>query len=225
MTSEILVRRNRPQTSEETLATFKDARTGFVVDAMGRRGALDYRIKAVTKKSAFFGRALTVRVRPWDNLAAHVALEHIALGDVLMITAGGFTDASIIGEKYLGMARNKGAVAVVLDGMVRDISNYDQIGIPVFALGITPNSSHKDGFGEIGLPISMAGVAVNSGDVVVGDEDGVVVVPHYLAADTAAKLAAITAKEIEMFNAIAAGGEKPAAMAAISTNAPIRYVD
>ena len=73
-----------------------------------------------------------------------MALDFIERGDVLMISAGGASQASIIGAKYLGTARNKGAVAVVVDGMARDIRNFDEMGIPAFARGITPNSSVKD---------------------------------------------------------------------------------
>lgn len=225
MANEIIIRRNRPRVPDEVLALFQGARTGFVVDARGRSGSLDARIKPVTSKAEFAGRALTVRVRPWDNFAAHLALDLIEPGDVLMLTAGGFTQASVIGEKYLGMARNKGAVAIVVDGMARDVSNYDEIGIPVFALGVIANSSFKNGPGEIGVPISMGGAVVCSGDIVVGDRDGVVVVPDYLLDTTAASLEEVRRKEDAMFKAIAAGGAKPAAMAAISENAPIRYVD
>jgi len=223
--NEIIVRRKRIRVSDEVLATFTGIRTGYVVDARGRSGALDPRIRPITNNVRFAGRALTVRVRPWDNLAAHLALDYIEPGDVLMLAAGGFRQASVIGEKYLGMARNKGAVAIVVDGMARDVGNFDAIGIPVFALGITANSSFKNGPGEIGVPVSMGGVAVCSGDVVVGDEDGVVVVSDYLAESTAAQLEAIRRKEDEMFKAIASGGEKPAAMAAITRDVPIRFVD
>ncbi|WP_108659585.1 RraA family protein [Acuticoccus kandeliae] len=225
MANEIIVRRTRPRVSDETLAKFVGARTGFVVDARGRSGAMDPRIKAVTKAVSFAGRALTVRVRPWDNLAAHFALDLIEPGDVLMMASGGFTQASVIGEKYLGMARNKGAVAIVVDGMARDVRNYDSIGIPVFALGVTPNSSFKNGPGEVGVPVSMGGVPVMSGDIIVGDEDGVVVIPDYLVESTAAALEAVRQKEDAMFAAISAGGPKPAAMAQIAVDAPVRYVD
>ena len=224
MANEIIFRKNWTRVTDETLAQFRGIPSGFLVDARGRSGALDYRIKPFTKNASFTGSALTVRVRPWDNLAAHVALDFVERGDVLMISAGGASQASVIGEKYLGMARNKGAVAVVVDGMARDIRNFDEMGIPAFARGVTPNSYFKDGPGEVGVPISMGGVAVSSGDIVVGDEDGVVVVPGYLLESSAEALRAIIESEDETLSAIMAGGEKPPAMAEISETAPIRFV-
>ena len=224
-TNEVIIRRKGTPVSDAILAVFQGARTGFVVDARGRSGSLDQRIKPVTKNVKFSGRALTVRVRPWDNLAAHLALDFIEPGDVLMLSAGGFDQASVIGEKYVGMARNKGAVAIVVDGLARDVSNYDEIGIPVFALGVIANSSFKNGPGEIGVPVSIGGVAVSTGDIVVGDDDGVVVVPDYLIESTAAALEQVRIKEEAMFKAISGGGEKPAAMAAISVDATVRYVE
>src|SRR5262245_50714070 len=139
--NEILVRKEYERPDPRLLDAFRGVPTGFVVDAQGRSGAIDYRIKPVTTNSHFAGIALTVRCRPWDNLAAHVALEFARPNDVLVISAGGFEQASVIGEKYVGMARNKGVVALVVDGMARDVTNYDKIGIPVFARGVIANSS------------------------------------------------------------------------------------
>ena len=85
------------------------------------------------------------------------------------------------GDVMLGMARNAGIVALVTDGMVRDIDGLDGVGIPVFARGLTPNSPFKDGPGEIGLPIAIGGVIVEAGDLIVGDQDGVVVVARSVA--------------------------------------------
>jgi len=223
--NEILVRRKYERAEPRLLDMFRGVPTGFVVDAQGRSGAIDFRIKPVTTSSQFVGIALTVRCRPWDNLAAHVALEFAGPDDVLVISTGGFEQASVIGEKYVGMARNKGVVALVVDGMARDVTNYDRIGIPVFARGIIANSSFKNGPGEVGLPVACAGVPVDAGDIVVGDRDGVVVVPRQFAAQTAARVSEILKRENAMFEAIAGGGSKPEAMAIISQGAPVRYVD
>jgi 4-hydroxy-4-methyl-2-oxoglutarate aldolase len=222
---EVLVRNSIVRNDPELVELVRGTPTGFVVDAQRRSGAVDFRIKPVTANSSFTGTALTVRCRPWDNLAAHVALEHVRPGDVLMITTGGFEGASVIGEKYVGMARNQGAVAIVVDGMARDISNCDKIGIPVFARGIIANSSFKNGPGEVGLPISLGGVAVDAGDLVVGDKDGVVVVPRQFASIVATKVRSIVERETAMFAAISAGGSKPDAMSIISKEAAIRFVE
>jgi len=146
-------------------------------------------------------------------------------GDVLAITARGFEGASVIGEKLIGMAKNKGAVAVVVDGMARDSVGIDSVGIPVFTRGITANSSHKDGPGTVGLPISLGGVSVSSGDLLVGDADGVVCVPSWQFDLLVARLSAIVTTEHAMFQQIMEGGAKPKKMAAVAMDAEIRYVD
>lgn len=221
----VTIRRNFPRVPAEVLAKVKDVHGGFVVDVIGRDGALDHRIKPITSKTAFAGSALTVQCRPWDNLGAHVALEHIQPGDVLAISARGFEIASVIGEKLVGMAKNKGAVAIVVDGMARDSAGIDRVGIPVFTRGVVANSSHKDGPGTVGLPISLGGVGVCAGDLLIGDPDGVVCVPSWQFSLLIEKLAAVVKAENTMFQQILEGGAKPAKMAAVTVDAEIRYVD
>ncbi|MGH7043994.1 MAG: RraA family protein [Acetobacteraceae bacterium] len=198
---------------------------GFVVDAQGRFGGLDHRIKPVTSLAAFCGPALTVLCREGDNLAAHVALNYIEPGDVVVIAAGGFERVAVIGEKWAGMAKNKGAVAIVVDGMARDSAGLAQVGIPIFARGVTPNSSFKHGPGQIGVPVSVGGIAISSADMICGDPDGVVAVPAYQLDAVAARLAEITRSEAAMFAAIQTGGPKPPEMAKIGTDSRITLID
>ena len=124
----------------------------------------------------FCGVALTVQSRPRDNLAPYAAIRYAKPGDVMLISTDCYEEASVAGDVLLGMAKNQGVCALVTDGLVRDIDGLNAVGIPVFARGLSPNSPHKDGPGKIGLPIYVGGVMVNSGDVVIGDKDGVVVV-------------------------------------------------
>ncbi|MCO5089823.1 RraA family protein [Bosea sp. (in: a-proteobacteria)] len=219
------VRRHFERCPDEQLAVLRNASTGFVVDAQGRRGSLAHKIKPVGADSGFVGRALTVRCQPWDNLAVHAALQILRPGDVLTIATGAFEQAAVIGEKIVGMARNQGAVAIVTDGLVRDTAGIARVGIPVFAAGATANSCYKTGPGEIGFPVSLGGVVIEAGDVLVGDRDGVVCVPRRHLDQVCANLAAITAKETAMFDAIASGGPKPEAMASITAELPLRYHD
>jgi 4-hydroxy-4-methyl-2-oxoglutarate aldolase len=199
--------------------------TGLVVDAQGRRGALDHTIKPVTSRNQFVGSALTVLCRPWDNLALHVSLKFIQAGDVLVIATGAFTQAAVIGEKLVGMARNQGAVAIVTDGLVRDSAGIERVGIPVFAAGAIVNSCFKHGPGQIGLPISIGGVPVAAGDLLAGDRDGVVCVPHRDIDAVCATITGLHDEEKKMFDEILEGGSKPEAMAAISAEPLIHYVD
>lgn len=220
---DLVVRRHFPR--PPVPAAFIGAPIGFVVDAQGQFGGLDHRIKPVTALATFCGPALTVLCREGDNLAAHVALNYIEPGDVVVISAGGFERVSVIGEKWAGMARNKGAIAIVVDGMARNSAGLAEVPIPIFARGVTPNSSFKHGPGAIGVPISVGGIAISAGDMVCGDCDGVVAVPAYQLAAVGARLDAITRSEAAMFAAIQAGGPKPPEMAKIGTEANIAFID
>ncbi len=176
-----------------------DAPTGFVVDALGGSGALDHRVKpAIPGQSRFCGVALTCDCGPADNLALCAALESVEPGDVLVAAAAGHTGCAVTGDLVLGMARNGGAVGFVTDGCVRDLPGLRAVGLPAFCVGVTPNSPARSGPGSVGLPVVVAGVRVESGDVLVADEDGVVVVPRERLAEVAARLPAIRAAEAEM---------------------------
>ena len=119
-------------------------------------------------------------------------------GDVLVIGTYGFTTTSTFGENVVKAAKAKGLAGFVCDGMCRDASGIRATGLPAFALGCVPSSPSKDGPGEIGGPISCGGISVHPGDLIVGDEDGVVVVPLGDLASVGARLAAIDAKEAKM---------------------------
>ncbi|MEP6701632.1 MAG: RraA family protein, partial [Betaproteobacteria bacterium] len=204
----LTVARNFARADVTAISAFRDASTGWIVDANGRRGALDYHVRPLTKAMRFCGSALTVRNRARDNLAPYAAIAFAKPGDVLIV-ADGYTEASVAGDVLLGMARNAGIVALVTDGMVRDIDGLNAVGIPVFARGLTPNSPHKDGPGEIGTPVTIGGVIVNPGDIVVGDQDGVVVVARESAAAVAAALAEVAAKEAAMDQWVREGKTMP----------------
>ena len=165
----------RPPT--ELVQRFRGAPTSFIVDAMNGTGALDLRIKPLVGRS-LFGVALTCDCGPVDNLAFMAALAECRPGDVLVVATGGYVGAAVTGDLLIGVARNRGAAGFVTDGLVRDLDDLETVGLPVFAMGVTPNSPQRRGPGAVGLPIVCGGVTVASGDVVVGDRDGVVVVPR-----------------------------------------------
>jgi 4-hydroxy-4-methyl-2-oxoglutarate aldolase len=194
----LAIRRDFPRPSAAQVARFKDAPSGYVVDAMGRRGALDFAIRPMTRSARFVGAALTIQTRTRDNLAPWAAIEFAKPGDVMIIAAQDSTEASVVGDLMMGIARNKGVVACVTDGLVRDVPGLDAVGLPVFARGVTPNSPFKTGPGSIGLPITIGGATVHPGDLLLADGDGVVVVPLARLDAVADELAAIRAKEAEM---------------------------
>lgn len=207
------------------IAAFGEAPVGNVVDAIGRSGAMDYRLKPITRAQRFSGTALTVDAGPRDNLAPWAALRLAQPGDVLVIATGGYTGHSVCGDILIGMARNAGIVAIVTDGVVRDISGADDVGIPVFASGVSPNSPQKNGPGRIGLPITCGGVAVAAGDIVCGDEDGVVVVPAASIVPGLVALEQVQAKEAQMEGAARAGATAPGWIAELSLDEIFTFTD
>lgn len=221
----LTIRRNFPRPSAALVEAFRTAPTGWVVDANGRRGALDYRIRPITNANRFVGTALTVWSRARDNLAPYAAIEFAKKGDVLIVTTDSYTEASVLGDVMIGMAKNKGIIACVTDGMVRDVAGLNAVGIPVFARGLTPNSPHKDGPGEIGTSINIGGVAVASGDLLVGDENGVVVVAQAQLAAVAAGLKVVADKEAAMDASVQRGDTAHKWLAPILAGDGVTYLD
>lgn len=191
--------------AQELVAQFADAPTGNICDAMDRFGAMDYRIKPIDPASRMCGTAVTIRTRPGDNLAIYQALELAGAGDVLVIQTYDHTVGSTIGDLVVNNAKRRGLAGIVCDGLVRDASGIRATGLPVFARGLSPSSPFKDGGAEINGAISCGGVTVHPGDVIVGDEDGVVVVPQVDLEETAERLQAVFVKEAKMLAAIEAG--------------------
>ena len=183
----------------EQVAALAGVPTGFIVDALGGSGALDYRIKPVVlEQAAFCGPAITCNPGPADNLAVIAALDSLQAGDVLVAATGGHTGCAVTGDLLLGVARNNGAIGFVTDGCVRDIPGLRQVGIPCFAVGVTPNSPAREGPGTVGFPVVVAGVVVATGDVVVADQDGVVVVPFERIGACLERLVRVRAAEADL---------------------------
>ncbi|MGH8316167.1 MAG: RraA family protein [Steroidobacterales bacterium] len=221
----LTMRKTFPRPDPAHVGALHGVQSGYVVDARGRKGALDHHIRPLTVNTAFCGVAVTVQTRPRDNLACWAALEACKPGDVLVIACNEYEEASVIGDVFVAMAVNNGVVACVTDGMVRDIAGINQAGIPVFARGLTPNSPFKDGPGEIGLAVVIGGVTVNSGDVIVGDRDGVVVVPQREISAVLHGLEAVRDKEAKMESGVKSGQKVPPWLAEALLHKGIRYVD
>ncbi len=221
----LTIKRNFRRAEQELKKKFEAVATGNVCDAQGRVGALDCRIQPVTKTAVFTGVALTVNAGPRDNLAAWAAIEIARPGDVIVITTGEYRGCSVLGDIYVGMAKNAGVVAIVTDGAVRDLPGIEATGIPVFAMGVSPNSPWKNGPGNIGLPITIGGGIVDAGDILVGDQDGVVVVPRNKAGAVAENLKAVLAKEKQMDANVKAGKRLPDWMEEIKKDKGVRYID
>src|SRR5215813_2008497 len=222
----LTIRRTIDRPERSLLEAFMGTPTGFIVDAMAGRGALDSRIKPLPgTPNRFVGAALTCLNGPADNLALAAAVSLCAPGDVLVAATDGFTGCSVVGDLLLGIAQNRGAVAFVTDGLVRDITDIQALAFPAFAAGVSPNSPARNGPGTVGLPVVCGGLPVAAGDIVVGDPDGVVIVPQAEIGAVLARLADVRASEAKMLKAVQGGLREPGFMAAILASDRVHYVD
>ena len=156
--------------------------SSILADVAGRRGALHGRIAPLAPTMRFAGPALTVEVRPGDNLMIHAALAVARPGDVIVGDGKGDLSSALMGEIMSQQAVALGVVAVVIDGAVRDAEAIRELGFPMFAAGLNPNGPTKNIAGRLNHPISIGGVTVRPGDLVVGDGDGVTVIEREKAA-------------------------------------------
>lgn len=150
--------------------------SSILADVAGRRGALSSRIAPLAPTMRLAGPALTVEVRPGDNLMIHAAMAMAQPGDVLVIDGKGDESSALMGEIMVSQCMAAGIAGVVVYGAVRDSEAIRALGFPVYATGCNPNGPTKLVPGRINWPVSVGGVTVQAGDLVVADADGVVVV-------------------------------------------------
>jgi 4-hydroxy-4-methyl-2-oxoglutarate aldolase len=220
----ITIRRNVERPSSAVLKAFRGQPTGFVTDAFNGKGCMEYDIKPLLPTMRFCGAAVTAFCAPMDNLAAMAVLDFAKKGDVIVIGTAGSRTAATIGDLWAYWAKRIGVVAIVCDGMVRDVDGLLKAGIPVFARGVTPNSGFKHGPGEVNTGVTCGGVFVQAGDIVVGDRDGVVAVPRADAPQVAKQLALVQKKEAEAERKVKKG-EKLKFWDAKALEGRIRYLD
>jgi 4-hydroxy-4-methyl-2-oxoglutarate aldolase len=159
-------------------AKFRNIPTTCISDAMDGLNNLHPSIKPLKEEYKLVGRALTVKIPVGDNLAVLKAIYEAKQGDVLVIDAKGDQYRAIAGDFVVGMAQTLGIAGFVVDGVIRDIVGIKELNFPVFCKGTTVAASGKAGFGEVNVPISCGGTAILPGDLIVGDADGVVVIPQ-----------------------------------------------
>jgi regulator of RNase E activity RraA len=198
------VREGWPRPSAELLASFGEAASSQVADAMSRLGGMEYGIRAQWPMPRTIGAALTVWCHSGDNIMYHKAVSLAQPGDILVINTQGSGNAGW-GELLATSAMKVGIRGVVMDGMVRDIEALESMRLPVWARGLSVSGCNKDGGGEVGAVIACGGVAVRPGDIIVGDRDGVAVVPLQDAAEVARLAVEITRRERKRLEEIANG--------------------
>ncbi|MGG5812345.1 RraA family protein [Falsiroseomonas sp. CW058] len=194
-----------PGIAPAILARYRAVPVANVSDCMSRIFAAGASLRPMHAGGAMAGPAFTVRTRPGDNLMVHKAIDIAQEGDVVVVDAGGDLTNAIIGELMQAQMVRRKLGGIVINGAIRDAAALRASPFPVYAAGVTHRGPYKDGPGEINVPIAIGGMAIAPGDLVLGDDDGVLCVPR---ADIEAVLAAAEAKhaaETRQMAAIEAG--------------------
>jgi regulator of RNase E activity RraA len=188
----------------EALGRFE---TPAISDLMNRLFTMSTAIRPMTDPSLrILGPACTVKVYPGDNLMVHKSLDLARPGDVVVVDASGSSLTAVLGDLVSTKARHRGIAGFVVDGLIRDLPAIQALGdFPVFARGVTPIGPLHRGPGEVNFPISAGGIVVQPGDVIVGDLNGVVVVPRLIAPSLLERLTARAAADADYQSAVARG--------------------
>lgn len=197
---------NRTEVAPKALVeAFAKLPVANVSDSMSRMTAAGARIRPMHRSGGMAGVALTVKARPGDNLMLHKALDMAQAGDVIVVDAGGDTTNALFGEMMLAYAIKRGVAGLVFNGAIRDADAIRDTNHPVFAAGVTHRGPYKDGPGEINVPVSIDGMVVHPGDIVIGDGDGVLCIGIAEAEEVLGKAQAKLDAETRQLQAIAEG--------------------
>ncbi|MBS0540694.1 MAG: RraA family protein [Proteobacteria bacterium] len=171
------VHKRKRQVSAEMVAKFKEIPVANISDVMSRITAGGPKLRPMHKRGGLAGPAVTVKTRPGDNLMVHHAFNTASPGDVIVVDAGGDLTNAIVGELMLSHAKVQKLAGVIIHGAVRDYNWINSNEFPVYAGGVTHRGPYKDGPGELNRPIALDGMVVEPGDLIVGDDDGVLCIP------------------------------------------------
>ena len=205
MTDTAAIRRSIQRVPADLVAKARQFQASILADVGGRRGTLHGRIQPLAKTMKVAGPAFTVEVRPGDNLMIHAALALAQPGDVIVVDGKADLTCALTGALMAAHAQKVGLAGFVIDAAVRDTEDCARGSFPIFAAGANPNGPLKGAAGRINWPISVGGTTVNPGDLIVGDADGVVVLPRETAAQIVAGAQAKVDSEDARMNAIGRG--------------------
>ena len=192
--------------AKELVERFRDMPVANIDDNMERIAAVDTAIEPIGK-GQLLGTAFTIRVPQGDNLMFHAAMDLAKPGDVIVIDAGGFTDRAIFGELMATYCKVRGIKGIVCDGAIRDRGGLAAMeDFPVYARSATPNGPYKNGPGEINVPVVIGGKVVHPGDIIVGDDDGVIIIDPAVADEIADATLAVEKKEADIMKHILEDG-------------------
>lgn len=194
----------------EKAKLFDNIAVASISDCMNRFFCMDAQIKPLISKPNMHmtGVAFTIMTRTCDNLLVQKALDYAKPGDVIVVDGGGDMNQGMLGDIMVYLAKKRGVAGFVVDGIVRDIKGIRPIDLPVYARGLTPRGPWFDGPGEMNVPISCGGVVVNPGDIIVGDEDGIIVIPPAFAEQVAKEAQAIEERDPRWLHEIDTYGNK-----------------
>jgi regulator of RNase E activity RraA len=188
------VRTDVARPDAELVAKFRTHATSNLADAMGRFHFMDFGIRP-RSGLPLCGVAVTVDARPADNLMVHKALEVAQPGDIVVVNTNGNTTSAIFGELMCRTAVGASLGGIVVDGAIRDVDGITALKFPAYSRALCAGGCDKDGPGEVNSPISCGGTVVMPGDIIVGDDDGVVVIPREEATDVLELVAALVERE------------------------------
>jgi 4-hydroxy-4-methyl-2-oxoglutarate aldolase len=191
--------------SDPLVEKFRQYATATIYEAAGRRGEMDPAIRPLLPKSRMAGTAFTVQCFLGDTVAVLKAIDLAQPGDVLVIDIGGTDRATAWGGSSSAASKVRGLAGIITNGSARDLEEMQAVGLPVYAAGVSVRGTAKHDQGATGVPISVGGAVVKPGDIIIGDADGVVVVPREQAEDLLIKTIAQRAKEDTKAKRIAAG--------------------
>lgn len=193
-----------PSADPALIDAFRGLQTALISDNLARfAGAVG--LRPFHRGGRMVGTALTVRTRAGDNLAIHQALNMVRPGDVVVVDGGGDISRALVGEVMTEIAIHNGATGFVIDGAIRDAAFFAGSDFPCFARAAMHRGPYKTGPGDINVPVSIGGSVITPGDIVVGDEDGVVAFPQAIAVELLAAVRAQEARETEIIKTIRAG--------------------
>lgn len=191
--------------SPQWVERFRELPVANVSDSMNRMTAGGARLRPMHRQGVLAGPALTVKARPGDNLMLHYALDIAEPGDVIVVDAGGDLSNALIGEMMVAYAVKRGVAGIVINGAIRDAANIGAGEFPLFAAGVSHRGPYKDGPGEVNVPIAIDGMVIEPGDLVIGDEDGLLCVPFDHVEQVHQRAAAKYAAEHKQMEHIAQG--------------------
>ena len=192
--------------SEETVAAFRVFPTTVVSDQLDRDGAV-HGVRRITRADLgiLAGRVVSVRVPPGDNLGIYVAVEHAQPGDVLVVDAGGSLERAVMGELFYRHMVTRGLGGIVIDGVIRDSAEIAAGPMHVFARGASHLGPGKRGPGDVHAAVTLGGTVVRTNDIVVGDADGIAIIPNARIAATLVGAQALLEREVQLLERAASG--------------------